>query len=98
MAVLRVLDLQERSIVGRGERQQVDHDAVRKLVRVARSVLGSGDARLAADRVEHVGGQHHVQHLLDDHRADHQLRLVVALPGGSSRARRGTAGSSRARA
>ena len=78
VAVLRVLDLEEGVDRLRGERQQVHDDAVGELVRIARGVLGSGDARLAADRVEHVGGQHHVQHLLHHHRAD--TSLASSLP------------------
>ena len=65
--VLRVLDLQETFDCSGGEGQQIEDDTVGQLVRIVRSVLRSTDPGTAADRVEHVAGQDHVQHLLDHH-------------------------------
>ena len=64
---LRSLDPHERVDGRRREATQVDDQpavTVRQGARIARHEAGAADRRSAANGVEHVGGEHHVQHLL----------------------------------
>ena len=97
----RPLDLQECLDRLPRERPEVGLKiglAVRQIRRVVGNEAGRCQIGRAADRVQHVRRQREVQHLLDRDDPQDVVRVGVRARAGSSTARSGRAGSSRARA